>query len=129
MVMMDKQEFNEDNVLDPDDIQTTDIKINPEYYIHLGILNAQNALKNSDVNAGLIQYFMAIEQLEAIAKSANKIIAKDKYDEAIKNFKESEDFKQEKNLTVQNARVANIKLKLILEDVFKNRINTMPITL
>jgi hypothetical protein len=115
----------ENSVGDSDNIENTDIKINPDYYIHLGIVKALNALSNPDTKSGFLQYFVIVENIEIMADACGML------DDDFKNI--IEDFR--KNLPqgipelTYNVRVAQEKLKHILKNIFKLKTLTEPMRL
>lgn len=114
----------EKNIIDLEDIGGTEIKINPDYYIHWGIIKAQSALSNPNVNEAFIQYRMFVEHIEVIARAAKYL--SEEYENKLKEFLDSEEYKKlEKN--IQQAQLANKKLGLILFEVFSQRISFKPL--
>lgn len=109
-----------------EDFLNTEIKINPEFYIHMAILRSQKALLSPNLTEGLIQYRLLIEQIEVIAKSCG-LISEDVYNSELKLFVEREEYKNENNPAVKSAKVAGEKLRLLLKEVFDNRINRNPL--
>jgi hypothetical protein len=57
---MNNEDFNkfENDIIDIEEVNTTDIKINPDFYIHNIIIKGQAALVNVDLNAGMLQFRM-----------------------------------------------------------------------
>lgn len=120
---LDKQTFDIDEVMD------TDIKINPSYYIHTGMLKAQAALVKDDVKGGFAQYRSIIENLEVLATAA-KLLGDD-YDSSLKEFLKSTPYVEasnERDTTRASMLLANLKLKLIMKEVFETKTITTPLS-
>lgn len=106
----------------------TDIKINPDYYIHHLLMKIQGAISDNDLNVGFTKYFLLVEQLETIAESSG--LLDNAMDDAEKTYKEAIEEK-EKELeklhekdskdTVMRTKIANYKLKIITESLFSSR--------
>lgn len=108
---------------DLDEIQGTDIKINPDFYIHNAVVKAQQALVSPDLRAGLIQFRMLVENIEILCKAANMIPVD--YDTTISEFMKNEHI--EGNLSdTQSAKLANFKMGELFKIVFKAKVNTNP---
>ena len=115
----------EDEIVGVDEVAGTDIKINPDYYIHHALLKAQVALTKENLTEGLIQFRIMVEHLEGLCKAA-KLLDKEKYALAIKEFIESDDYKKEEDQKLKSARLANKKIELIMVEAFENRVRTEP---
>lgn len=117
---------NYDNEIeDIDEIEGTDIKINPDYYIHQGLLRAQKALTQENVKEGFLQYRLIIEHIEVLCKAA-KMLESD-YEDILEEFKKTEEYREEKDTLVQSVKLANKKLSLMMEAVFSNKVSTSPL--
>lgn len=103
--------------LDADEIIQTDVKINPDFYIHTALLKSQQALLNPSINEGFKQYRMFIEHIEGLCRASKIIDAT--YDEEIKKFEEAE--KDEKDSTIKFARISNKKIELLMREVFNRK--------
>ena len=77
-----EEDFNDmdDNVMDIDQVGGTDIKINPDFYIHKALVKAQECLADPDMRIGLLRYRQFIEHnppssgcsLETISRIGNR---------------------------------------------------------
>lgn len=117
----DETDYNEydDKVKDIDEVEGTDIKINPDYYIHKALIKAQEALIKDNIKEGFLQYRQCVEYIEVLCNSANMLT--DGYREAIKKFIEDEDAKNvtsQDEILAKSVRIANKKLGLMLSEVF-----------
>lgn len=116
-----KDVFDEGDIL-----EGQDLKLNPEFFIHMAVLKSQQALLKDNLKEGLMQYRLLVEQVEIVCRSAG--IVDDKgYEENLKKFKEREDYRGERDALVQHALLAGEKLRLLLEFVFSSRVSTSPL--
>ena len=113
------------DIIDLDDLGSTEIKINPDFYIHWGIIKAQTALSNPNINEAFIQYRLFVEHVEVIARAAKYLSAE--YKEKIDAYKESAEFTEETDQKIKQAILANKKLELLLSEVFSQRISFKPL--
>lgn len=86
---MNEEEINpfEKEVFDPDDIKGLDIKLNPDFFIHIALTTAIKALNKENLKESMIQYRMLVETAEAIAKGRGYI--DEKYNEELDKFKKT----------------------------------------
>lgn len=126
--------FNDDNeftsphakqIIDLEDVGGAEVKINPDFYIHWGIIKAQTALSNPNVTEAFIQYRLFIEHIEVVARSAKYL--SDEYDKKVKEFLDSDEYKNETDKNVKQALLANKKLELVCYEVFSQRISFKPL--
>jgi hypothetical protein len=117
-----------DKIMDVDEIQGTDIKINPDFYIHSGLLKAQQSLTKENVKEGFLQYRVIIEHIEILCLASN-MINKDDYEIELNKFKESEDYINSEDTLTKSVKLANKKLYLMMESVFQNKVTTEPMRL
>lgn len=121
----------EKSIMDYEDDKDTDVKIKPNFYIHNAILKMQNVLMfgvgKTNIGEGIIAYTVLVEQIEVLCKSAGYI--NDEYDEKIKNYTSSEEYKAIKKDEVRMAKLANKKLGLLMRTVFSKAPVEMPINL
>jgi hypothetical protein len=116
---MENRNYDEE-VIDNEEIANTDVKINPDFYIHFAIVKCQNALAKNDVKTGedfkmsLNFFFVSVENLESICKACNRVGSD--YDNEVKKFED--DFKSEKDELIKRFKIANSKFNLILVKVF-----------
>ena len=118
----DNKNLFDDDVMDFDDNQDTDVKIRAPFYIHTALLMAQRTLMfataRTSASDGILTYTVFIEHIETICKSAGYIDV-ETYKKAIDDW-ELEDKKNEfKNESARMARRANKKLELLLTKVFE----------
>lgn len=119
----------EDKILDVDEISGTDVKINPDYYIHTALLNAQKALNEPDIKVAYARFRMWVEHAKDLANAAGMLTSEFSAD--AKKLK-AELLKEEPGLKnaadhVLMARVASRKLELIMRQVFANKVTTKPL--
>lgn len=117
---MKNKEFNEydDQIVDTDEVLGTDLKINPDYYIHTAILKAQKSLEDDNVQRGHLKFRIFVEHIEGLC-SASKMLT-DEYREEIEKYKKSESYINSKDNT-KEVKLANKKMQLILKNVFANK--------
>lgn len=111
-------------VIDVEDMNNTDIKINPDFYMHQAILKAQEALANPNKDIGFAQYRQFIEHIQVIAESSGLIGTE--YTQEIKTYMESEEYKKA-STDIASVRLSDRKLKLILTRLFSKKIKTDPL--
>lgn len=125
--------FQDDKIIENEDINISDVQIKPNYYIHNALVNLQTALINPDVRAGFSQYVLIIEYMETICKSAK--LLPDTYADQITQFKQEieqakrDDPEANKDLMVNMVKVANRKLEIMLTEVFANIVLTESVKL
>lgn len=127
--MFEKEEYDareiEKNILSPEDILETDLKINPDFYLHYALLNAQKCLGQENAEQGFLQFWGYIEHIEILCDAA-KIIPND-YQKKIEEFKQTDEYKNTEKSIVKNFKVANFKLKLLMTEVFSRKTVTAPL--
>ena len=109
----------EKEVVDTDQILNTDIKLNPDFYIHNAIVKAQQALISEDLRSGLIQFRVLIEHVESLCRAGR--LTDDSYDESIEEYKRSEEYSAEDDALIKKAKIANKKLELLMTEIFDNK--------
>lgn len=114
----------EEQTIDTDEILGTDVKINPDFYIHTGILKAQAALTKDNVKEGFLQYRVLIEHIETLCKAASMIDPD--YDTKLKEFKNNDEYKEITDDLVRMVRLSTYKLELLMKNVFSNKVATEP---
>ena len=124
---MDDFQNYENKIVDIDEIEGVDIKINPDFYIHKALLKAQDALAKDNLKDGFLQYRQFIEYIEVLCKAAE--IIKEDYDKNIKEFIDSEEHKNITNETVRSTKLANKKLGLLMKEVFSSKTITSKLKL
>jgi hypothetical protein len=120
-----EEKFEGETFDEGDILEGQDLKINPDFFIHMAVLKSQQALLKDNLKEGLMQYRLLVEQVEIVCRSAG-IVDDKSYEESLKRFKDKEDYKDERDALVQHALLAGEKLRLLLEFVFGNRVSTNP---
>ena len=108
----------EDKIIDIDEVVGTDIKINPDFYIHNALVKAQQVLADDNIESGFLKFRILIENIEVLCKAANMV--GDDYKKEIEEFVKTEDYLQEKE-KIKMAKLANKKLRLLMERVFSSK--------
>lgn len=124
----DYKDSIEDSIVDVDEITTTEIKINPDFYIHMALLKAQKALTKDNMKEGLIQFRFLIEHIETLCQAANKIPSN--YIELIANFKNSEEYNKnagELGEIGKSMKLANYKIYLLFKEICISKQSTEPL--
>lgn len=80
-----------DQMVDEDALVGTDIKINPDFYIHLALISCQKALGGDDPEKNMLKYWQSVAQLEALMRAAKRL--PEDYDNLITDFKNKEEYK------------------------------------
>ena len=119
---MGKENY-EDSTLNMSEMDGSDIKINPDFYIHFGILKAQTALQENNTKEGFVKYVIIVEHIESLCKSA-RYMPKD-YEEKVAAIGETV---TDENELVRNVRIANKKLEFLLTYVFSHKVSTANLT-
>jgi hypothetical protein len=122
--------FNDDmekQVYDVTGDMGTDIKINPDYYIHHALINAQQTFLKENMIEGFTQYIMFIEHVEVVCDSA-EYLSKE-YSKELETYKLSKDYTEETKDIVKRVKLANKKLNLMLKEVFSKKTATAPMTM
>lgn len=122
--MKEYQKYEKD-IIDVDEVEGTDIKINPDYYIHTAIIHAQRALNNPDFNAGYRQFFSIVKNMESLATASN--LLPNDYHDQLKDFLLTEEYKKEDNKLVRMFLLSNKKMEIILENVFSSKTTSSPL--
>lgn len=104
----------DDKVPDVGELGDVDVKINPEFYVHLCLVNAIKALNAEDIDSGFLKYNLFIETAEGICKGNNMLC--DDYDERVGAFKGSGEYGGADS-EVQSVKLANFKIRLIIESI------------
>lgn len=104
---------DDDNI---DEIGRQDLKINPDFYIHLGIIEAQKLLTKDNMKEGFLQYTIMVQHLESLCRSAN--ILDDEYPIKIEEFKKTI---VEPDALARNVMIANMRIELMLTAVFNKK--------
>jgi hypothetical protein len=121
--MADKEEFDS-SIMDVDEDIDSDVKkINPLVYIHHAILSSQKILmvsvmKPGGIKEGILGYKIFIEHIEVVCRSGN-FLDKEEYQKKLMLFLDSKEMKEEGDTLVKMAKISNMKLELLLEEVFK----------
>lgn len=116
-----KDDFNNDydnKIVDSEEVDGTDVKINPDVYIHFSLLRAQNCLTNPNTKDGFIQFVVMVEHIEILAKSSGRL--PENYAEEIKKYQDeikTQDLPEYIKLT----RLSHKKLELILTRIFDQK--------
>ena len=95
----------------------TDIKINPDYYIHTALLRAQKCLLKEDIKAGFLAYKVFIEHIETLCIAANML--EEDYEKQIEDYKKS--VKDTKEPLAREVKISNEKLRLMMTAVFDRK--------
>lgn len=108
--------MKQDDYIITDDIDMSDVRVNPEYYIHTGILRAQIALGMSDdYKEGVKKFVAFVEHIESIAKGFMDL--KDsEYADKIKEEKEK-DVDSNQDIYLRLMRIANKKIELLMRNI------------
>lgn len=115
----DKEIYFQGKTFDEIDELGTDLKINPDYYIHKAIVKAQDCFDGVGLKEGMAKFRIFINQLEIISKACGNV-HKD-YNDKVRHYVESEDFKRITDEEYKGFKIAEYKFKLIMEDITKNR--------
>ncbi len=110
-----------------DELDLQENKINPQYYIHMNIVNIQNCLsaQNGDIKSGILRFMLSVRQLEGLLRARNGL--SEKYEIDLKEYKNSQEFKDLSNrgnifegISKQDYDLNQKKYELLLKEVFAN---------
>lgn len=115
----------------PDNLFDTSVNIKPEFYIHMGLINIQKTYLKENAEAGFMQFWVFVEHIESLCDAANMIDKEGEgsYYDKIKEYKETEEYKNADKEIIRNVRLANFKLKLLMGYVFSSRVIDTPLRL
>jgi hypothetical protein len=122
--MKDYKKYEED-VIDVDELDGTDIKINPDYYIHKTLEKLNDALLDDSLREGFVRYRILVEQAEIMVKSSNMVVV-DEYDREVEEYKATEAYRELTDEVIKGLKVAQFKLKLLLSAIFSSKVATEP---
>lgn len=112
----------EKEIIDIDEVTGTDVKINPDFYIHSALIKAQQALTKENMKEGFIQFRVLVEHIEVLCKAANML--SDTYSKGLEDYKKSNEYIDEADNLVRASKLANKKLGLLMQEVFSNKVLT-----
>jgi len=123
---MDKEDYNkyEEKIIDVDEVEGTDIKITPAYYIHLALTQCQQAMALDNAQERIYAYRMAVDHLESVCIAAG--LTDDDYVEIIKKITQSNDYQNEDKDYKKTFIIAKAKYRELTTRVFKNQTITTP---
>lgn len=119
---MDNDDFN------AEDFTNLDIKINPEYYIHNALTKAQKSLSDDDVKQGHWKYIMFINQIEILCRAAKMLPEEYENNVKIKIDAINSDKNDEPDF-VKQVKIANVKLEILMSEIFNAKTITDPLRL
>ena len=108
----------EGKVQDPAAMDPSEIKINPDFYIHISITNALKALSRDDIDSSFSQFRVLVETCERICRGANRLL--EDYDQEVEDYLNSEEYKKAEG-KVLSTMLANKKLELIIRGITKRK--------
>lgn len=119
---MDNNNYDQynSNIINVDEINGSDIKINPDFYIHLGLVKLSNTFDGEMIaRDSFMKYRHIVEHLEVLADAAGLIT--EEYNKEIDDFKKTEEFKENNDQVVRMAVLSRQKLRLMMKKVFNQR--------
>lgn len=122
---MKSKEDYDNYVLNIDEIDGTDVKINPDYYIHLCLVKLSNTFDGElSLKESFQKYRHIVEHIEVLCDSANLLTENYKTD--LDAYKKEKVYTDEADPVVKSANLARQKLKLLMKNVFKHKVATEP---
>jgi len=103
-----------------DDIGDLDIKIHPQYYIHINLLNISRCFSEGSVDQNILKYTIYINTIENICKSS-RLLDRD-YEKELKDLGSIGDN------TKDQLNYFTKKLGLLMNRIFESRMITEPMT-
>lgn len=123
----------ESSIEDVDEIHGTDVKINPDFYVHQAIANAQKALNEPNLPDAYVRFRMWVEHVQDLAVAAKMVTEAYWTDiagieEALKKEMGPEGWaKMPEN--ARSARMASRKLQFLLKQIFATKTKVAPLKL
>ena len=121
----DRYKKYDDEIEDVDEIVGTDVKINPDFYIHNALIKAQAALTKDNVKEGFMQYRLLVEHIETLCRAA-KMLDND-YDTQLDDFKKTDEYSIEEQSYVKSVKLATKQLEILMDQVFSSKVSTDPL--
>lgn len=115
-----KEENFDETVFDPDDVKGIDIKLNPDFFIHVALTNAIKVMNKDNLKEAIIQYRMLVDTAEAIAKGRG-YIDQNYYNELDKYKKE---INKDQASSSQTGLIAIKKFELITQAFSQRQTST-----
>lgn len=109
------------------DMMNTQIKINPDFYIHYAIIKAQFALTMPDMRDGFMRYRIVVEHIETLQRAAGMVT--EDYDQEVESFRQTPKYSAEKDELIRHILLANKKLELLMTNLFNKKTITSPMKL
>lgn len=103
-------------IIDIDELDDIDIKINPDYYIHKALLKAQESLTKDNITEGFLQYRQFIEYIEVLCNAAGML--EEDYFIEVEKYKKTKDYTDSQKDIVKSMKLSNKKLYLMMKEVF-----------
>lgn len=101
------------------DVNDTNVRINPNFYIHVALLRAQSTLSaGGNLQDNILNYFVMVEHIEALSKAARHVTPE--YDETIKSFLKSDEYAAGGDGRLKLAKLANKKLLELTSAFFQS---------
>lgn len=127
--MMGMDDFNEgkydEDILDIDEVVGSDIKINPDFYIHKALLKAQDALAKDNLKDGWAQFRVIVEHIEILCRAAG-MIDKD-YEKRVSEYKASPEYTEDDLSYSRSVKLGNKKIEFLMGLVFNQKTSTDPL--
>lgn len=109
-----KQKFDDD-IMDVTDLKNiSDVKINPDFYMHLALIGMHRSLQRENVKEAIVSYRQNVEFLESLARAFKRI--PDNYIELIEEFKKNEEYEKEDEPSIKSYKLARRKMEIILSE-------------
>lgn len=111
-----------------DDIQGVDLKINPDYYFHICLVNMQNALSGRNGDGfidSLNKYQVLVDHFFILAKASDYV--PDDYEQQINQYKESSEYRDIDDANIRGAKLANFKFEMVVGELFAGGADTRPL--
>lgn len=119
---MDTEKKYEKETVDVDELEARDLDLNPDFFINNAILKAQSCLVKENTKMGFMQFRLLVNHAVSCCKAAKKlrINFEEDLEEEIKKIKT-------KDAEMRELDIANLKLEIIMTDLFSNKIKTDPL--
>ena len=108
----------QNQVHDVSELTDTDIKINPDFYIHTGLLKAQQALLKDNLKEGYLQFCTLIDNIEVLCRASSMI--DEEYDLKIQEYKSKKEIAKLDPIQ-QMVKVHNKMLEYMMFEVFNKK--------
>lgn len=115
----------ESSIVDVDEVEGTDIKITPNFYIHLALVDCQKSMRVENIQDRVFAYRMAVDHLEGVCDAAG--LCDEEYFRRVEEFKGGGEYLKVEKDYQRFFVLAKFQFRLLAEKVFSNTTITRPL--